>query len=155
MTIDIRTAQGRVSQPTANRLKRLLRRAGRYFKIPVGAEVSLVFVSTAEMRRLNQRYRHRPRATTTLSFSQETITAGPRGRATITAEDTPAGPFSLGEIFFCRPEIAKYARQAQETPAEALDELAVHSFLHLLGYHHSNKKDQKKMDNLSRKIITR
>ncbi len=155
MTIDIRTVQGRVSRPTANRLKRLLQRAGRYFKIPAGAEVSLVFVSATEMRRLNQRYRQTPRSTTTLSFSQQTVTAWPRDRAKITAEYLPVSPFPLGEIFFCLPEIAKYARQSQETPADALDELAVHSFLHLLGYHHSNKKDQKKMDNLSRKITTR
>lgn len=151
---EIRAIQSRVGPATAKRLKRLISRAERYFKISANSEVSVVFVPTVLMRQLNQRYRGKPRPTTTLSFSQQTGMIRFPNRVESKSLVGRGGPLTLGEIFLCLPEIKKYARLSQMTIDHALDELTLHSFLHLLGYHHSTSQGQKKMDTLSQKIIS-
>lgn len=98
--------------------------------------VCLVFIDEKESGKLNQRYRGRAGATNVLSF-----------KSLIKGE--------LGDILIC-PAIAKReARGAGIRADEWLGGLFVHGLLHLLGFSHSTKKEEKRMEKYAQKIINR
>lgn len=103
-----------------------------------GGSLSVVFVGTRTMRRLNRRWRGRDCATDVLSFDYG---------------DTAAGPGFLGDVVIA-PEIA--ARQSSGSPAGVEREirlLLVHGVLHLAGYDHET--DGGEMMRVQRKLTRR
>ena len=89
-----------------------------------GAELSLVLVGDAEIRRLNRRYRGLDRPTDVLSFPMH-------GRS------RPRwGTFLLGDVVISVEMVRRQAR-ADGVPMIAVGErLLIHGLLHLLGYDH-------------------
>lgn len=59
----------------------------------------------------------------------------------------------IGEIFICLSQAKKQAKDYQHSVQRELIFLFTHGLLHLLGYDHQNKKDEKIMFNLSDEII--
>ena len=59
----------------------------------------------------------------------------------------------LGEIYFCFPVIWKESGFCQKKFLQNSINLFLHSFLHLLGYDHKNKKEDELMNGLKRKIL--
>jgi rRNA maturation RNase YbeY len=101
--------------------------------------LSVVFVNSAQMRELNQKYLRHDYATDVLSFSYKATMM--EGR-----------PF-LGEIIIA-PEIAAvHAARYRTSPQKELRKLLVHGILHLLGYNHETDKGQ--MNRLQRKLLRR
>lgn len=86
----------------------------------VGAEVC--GIGAKESRRLNRRYRGKNKAATVLSFSLPPLEPG--GMA--------------GQILLCIPAVRNEARRLGIPFARWLAELAVHGFLHTLGYRHDD-----------------
>ena len=87
-----------------------------------GAEVTLSFVGERAIRTLNRKWMKKDRPTDVLSF--------PLGQK---AAD---GRFYLGDIVIAAPVAARQAR-AKGWPLEReMRMLAIHGFLHLLGYDH-------------------
>jgi probable rRNA maturation factor len=98
------------------RLRRLLRRAAA--ALEVGGEVALVLTGDAPVRRLNARYRGQDKPTDVLSFP------GPGGAA------------GLGDIVISLDTAERNAPRFGRTLRQELDVLALHGFLHVLGYDH-------------------
>jgi probable rRNA maturation factor len=98
------------------RLRRLLRRAAE--ALEVGGEVALVLTGDAPVRRLNARYRGQDKPTDVLSFP------GPGGAA------------GLGDIVISLDTAERNAPRFGRTLRQELDVLALHGFLHVLGYDH-------------------
>ncbi len=100
-------------------IRQAIRRAARPYGLPRDAEVHVAFVSDAEMRALNKRFRRIDKTTDVLSFG-EAIPARDRGSGAIAhingrrAEN--GGRFDLGPVM------------------EEVAFLAAHGVLHLLGY---------------------
>jgi len=95
--------------------------------------LSIIFVQSAEMRKLNLEYRKKNQPTDVLSFS---------GSAN---EEN-----YLGEILICVPEVRKNARIYNQDFEEELKRVLIHGILHLLGYDHERKGDKmmiKKQEN--------
>lgn len=87
-----------------------------------GAEVSLSFVGERAIRTLNRRWMKKDRPTDVLSFP-----IGDKG---------PDGKYYLGDIVIAAPVAARQAR-AKGCPLDReLRLLAIHGFLHLLGFDH-------------------
>jgi probable rRNA maturation factor len=86
-------------------------------------ELTVLLCGDATMRRLNARYRGKDRTTDVLSF--------PSG-----GEVLPDGRRPLGEIAIAVPQAARQARAAGHSLARELRVLALHGYLHLLGYDH-------------------
>lgn len=108
------------------RLRALLRRAAR--KLGVTGELALVLAGDARLRSLNRRYRGKDRATDVLSFPG----AG--------------GDEGVGDVVISVDSARRNARRLGRSLPEELDVLALHGFLHTLGYDH--EKDDGEMDRL-------
>jgi probable rRNA maturation factor len=114
----------------AARLRRVLRGAGR--TLGVGGEVSVVLAGDRLLRRLNRDFRGRDRPTDVLSF--------PGG----------GGEEGLGDVVISVPTAARNARRLGHSVPRELDILAVHGFLHVLGYDHET--DDGTMGRLERRL---
>ena len=59
----------------------------------------------------------------------------------------------LGDIVICPTIAKKEAQNLGEGFNSYIDYLFVHGLLHLLGYDHKNKRQENKMEEISRKIL--
>jgi probable rRNA maturation factor len=106
-----------------------------------GAEVAIVLTDDSGIRTLNRDWRGIDKPTNVLSFP---------------AARTPAGgnaPRMLGDIAIAY-EITRREAESENKPfAHHLSHLAVHGFLHLVGYDHENDADAEKMETVEREIL--
>ena len=106
-------------------------------------ELAIVLSNDSAIRALNRNWRGKNAPTNVLSFPAATP-----GKA------RSASPY-VGDI------VIAYQTTAREAVAEGkpfnhhLTHLAIHGFLHLLGYDHENDRDAQKMERLERKILER
>jgi len=113
-----------------DRLRRLLEDAAR--SLGVSGEVALVLTRDTAVRELNARYRAQDKPTDVLSFPG------------------PGGPAGLGDIVVSVDTAERNARRLGRTLQRELDVLALHGFLHVLGYDHET--DDGTMDRLERRL---
>jgi probable rRNA maturation factor len=114
----------------AARLRRVLRAAARRLK--VSGEVALVFAGDATLRTLNARYRGKDKPTDVLSFPG------------------PGGDEGLGDIVISVATAERNAKSLGRSLPQELDVLALHGFLHVLGYDHETDAGQ--MDRLEGRL---
>ncbi|MHB0976272.1 MAG: rRNA maturation RNase YbeY [Candidatus Aquicultorales bacterium] len=109
--------------------------------VPEAAELSIAFVETEEMRRLNKTYRGIDDATDVLSFPME-------------KEAVPGGePFLVGDVVIA-PEIARIqAEEAGHSYDAEIGLLLVHGIFHLLGYDHQNPEEGEEMERKERELL--
>jgi probable rRNA maturation factor len=104
----------------------------------VRGAVSVALVSDAAVRRLNRLYRRKDIATDVLSFP---AVAG-RG----VGKRAGKSPF-LGDIVIAHGVARRQARLARHSETTELRVLALHGFLHLLGYdHHDDDGEMAKLE---------
>ena len=115
------------------RLRGVLFGAAR--SLGITGEVALVLTGDRAVRRLNARYRGQDRPTDVLSFPG------------------PGGEEGLGDVLISVETAERNARGLGRTLAEELDVLALHGFLHVLGYDHET--DHGTMDRLERRLRRR
>jgi probable rRNA maturation factor len=128
-------------------LRSFLKKVCQGLQLPP-AEVTVCFVTDAEIARLNENFRHKRGPTDVLSFPAHRQRS--RGRGKMSPEQTS---FYLGDIAIspatARRNAAKYGRTL---PAE-LRILMLHGVLHLLGYDHET--DHGQMTRLENKLRRR
>jgi probable rRNA maturation factor len=96
--------------------------------------VTVVLAGDRAVRRLNHEWRRIDRATDVLSFpagDDERVTGHRRGRG-----PANGAPPHLGDIVIARGVAARQARQMGHSLPVELRVLALHGFLHLVGYDH-------------------
>ncbi|MDA8211211.1 MAG: rRNA maturation RNase YbeY [Clostridia bacterium] len=110
------------------------------------AEVSVVFVDDAYIHRLNREYRGVDRPTDVLSFAmQEMVDEEPAINEDFQAEfDEDEGPL-LGDIIISLETAVRQAKEYNHTLEREVAFLAVHGFLHLLGYDHMEEAETRVM----------
>ena len=104
------------------------------------SDLSITLVDEAEMEKLHIEWMDLPGPTDVLSFPMDELKP-------FSAAD---GPGIIGDIVLC-PEFA--AKQAKSTVAAELALLTIHGVLHLLGYDHAEKDEEKEMFDLQEKIL--
>ena len=115
------------------RLLRLLQGAARALRVE--GDVALVLTGDRPLRALNARYRGQDKPTDVLSF--------PAG----------GGEGGLGDIVISVETAERNARSLGRTLPQELDVLALHGFLHVLGYDHET--DEGTMDRLEARLRRR
>ena len=118
---------------SATRLRRVLEEAAA--ALGVKGEVSLVLAGDRLLHRLNRDFRGKDRPTDVLSFPGD------------------GGEAGLGDVVISVETAARNARALGRTLAPELDVLALHGFLHVLGYDHET--DGGTMDRLERRLRKR
>jgi probable rRNA maturation factor len=104
------------------------------------AELAIVLTDDSAIRALNHAWRGIDKATNVLSF--------PTKRA---GDGRPL----LGDIVLAYETIAREARRQRKPFAHHVAHLAVHGFLHLLGYDHERAADAEEMEQAERDILRR
>jgi probable rRNA maturation factor len=112
------------------RLRRVLR--GAASALGVRGELSLVLAGDGLLRRLNRDYRGTDQPTDVLSVPGE------------------GGEAGLGDIVISVAKAERNARGLGRTLGQELDVLALHGFLHVLGYDHET--DRGEMERLERRL---
>lgn len=104
------------------------------------AELAIVLTDDSAIRLLNRAWRGIDAATNVLSFP--TRRAGGK-------------PPLIGDVVLAYETIAREARTEHKPFAHHVAHLAVHGFLHLLGYDHVQEKDAKTMERVEREVLRR
>ena len=117
------------------RLVRMLNHLGLH-----RAEVSCVLCDDAFIRELNREYRGKDKATDVLSFAMNE------------GESLPGDSYLLGDIVISVETALRQGKDLDHTPLEEVTSLAAHGLLHLLGYDHIKKNDERIMQSKSREL---
>ncbi len=141
-TIDIVT-QSRLWEARRNStavLKRSIRQAASAVALK-GGELAVVLADDSALRRLNRKWRRQDKPTNVLSFPCD---ARPMPRASRAV---------LGDIIIAYETTEREARALGKPFAHHLAHLAVHGFLHLLGYDHEAEHEAHAMEELEISIL--
>jgi probable rRNA maturation factor len=107
------------------------------------AELAIMLTDDTGIRTLNNNWRGVDKPTNVLSFPALQPTAGAPADA----------PRMLGDIAIAYETTRKEADDEEKPFDHHLSHLAVHGFLHLIGYDHENDDDAEAMEDLEREIL--
>lgn len=140
-TIDFSDHTGLVKDAWYKQIEDLLEFAKKEEHIEDDAELSVTFVDKQEIQEINRTYRDKDKVTDVISFALE--------------EDEPEIDFSgldiprvLGDIIICTDVAQEQANNYGHSFERELGFLALHGFLHLLGYDHIMKRFKYALDGL-------
>ncbi|MGX5790615.1 rRNA maturation RNase YbeY [Staphylococcus equorum] len=135
-TIDFSDHTEIVKSEWLTQIDKLLIFAIEQEQIDSDAELSVTFVDKTEIQEINKMYRDKDKVTDVISFALE--------------EDEPEiigldMPRVLGDIIICTDVAQEQADSYGHSFERELGFLALHGFLHLLGYDHIDEQDEKEM----------
>lgn len=105
------------------------------------ADLSVSFVGSAEMARLNEQHLGKVGPTDVLSFPIEDAVPGVPPRS---AKDGP--PLALGDIFVSVDVVSDHASEYGVSFEDELHLMVCHGVLHILGWDHETDEDAEKME---------
>lgn len=106
------------------------------------AYFSIIFVDEKKIKQINKEYRKIDKVTDVISFALEDIADNINNNIRI-----------LGDIYICIPRMLEQAKDYGHSIKRELSFLTVHGLLHLLGYDHMNKEEEKVMFELQELIL--
>lgn len=109
------------------------------------AELAVMLTDDSGIRTLNNNWRGIDKPTNVLSFPALQPT-GPR------SDDDP--PRMLGDIAIAYETLRREADAEHKPFAHHLSHLAIHGFLHLIGYDHETEVDAEEMEAIERKVLS-
>lgn len=116
-------------------VKKIVRKTVKFSGVkPDVFEISVVFVSEAEMRKISRKWKKKSKSTDVLSFN---LNLG-YNKSGI----KPGQNYIGGEIVLCPEVIARNARENKANFSRELAFVLSHGVLHLLGWRHSVKMYQ-------------
>ncbi|WP_239739260.1 rRNA maturation RNase YbeY [Mammaliicoccus sp. P-M59] len=136
LTMDFIDEQQVIDEDTKNQIESLLTFAAKKENITEEAELSISFVDEEEIQAINRDYRDKDKVTDVISFSLE------EDEPEIEGLDIPR---VLGDIIICLEVAKEQAESYNHSLSRELGFLALHGFLHLLGYDHMTEEDEKEM----------
>ncbi|WP_059171174.1 rRNA maturation RNase YbeY [Bacillus sp. FJAT-27445] len=147
MIVDFLDETGLVMEDDITSLESLLNYAAEQMKVEGGSEVSVTFVGNERIQEINHEYRQKDVPTDVLSFPME---EPGEGEIEISGGDLPR---VLGDIIISIPKTKEQAEEYGHSFMRELGFLAIHGFLHLLGYDHETEADEKEMFSLQKDIL--
>ena len=135
------------------RLTSVLRRAAD--ALDVTGEVALVLSGDRTLRAMNRRYRGKDKPTDVLSFPGpcQPHAGGPVGTRRASCAACEGQGASLGDIVISVETAETNAKRLGRTLPRELEVLALHGFLHVLGYDHET--DHGEMETLEKRLRRR
>ncbi len=98
-------------------------------------------VDSKTIKHINKKYRNKDKVTDVISFANR--------------DSKDLYVPLLGEVYICLEQAKKQAREYNHSLKRELCFLFTHGLLHLLGFDHTNTKDEKEMMSLSKKIMSK
>jgi len=115
---------------------------------PEDAEVTLLFISEAEMASYNERFLKKKGPTDVLAFPVEELLPG------VVPETDPQGPpLMLGDVVVAPTYVRRQAATYGVSYEDEMALMVTHGILHLLGYDHVDDSDAERMENRERELM--
>lgn len=144
LTIDFIDDRNVVDSDIKEKTEALLKYAYDYLNQKESAELSVSYVDNAEIEELNANYRDKDSVTDVISFAMEdeedNIIHEEAGRV-------------LGDIIIADEVARAQATDYGHSDMREFVFLALHGFLHLMGYDHMTDEDEKEMNALQDAIL--
>jgi probable rRNA maturation factor len=118
----------------------------RELKLKENGEVTVMVVSPAYIKKLNQQYRHKNKVTDVLSFSQ---------KEGLEIKLPAIQKVYYGDIILCFAQVKKQAKLFRHNIDEEYALLIIHGFLHLLGYKDDTDQQYQKMAKIQDRVLTK
>lgn len=147
LIIDFLDETNEVTLEVQSEIEKLLNLTAQMEKISDEAEVSVTFVDNERIREINKEYRDKDRATDVISFALEELG---EGEVALVGAEMPR---VLGDIIISVPKTKEQAEEYGHSFMRELGFLAVHGFLHLLGYDHETAEKEKVMFSRQKDIL--
>jgi len=128
-------------------LKQVLQAGATLLKVPAETVVVLTLTGDEHLREYNRRYRGLDEPTDVLAFAAQEAPKDERFQA------PPGTEHWLGDIVISLPRARRQAREAGHPVNHEVRLLAVHGFLHLLGYDHAEPAEETTMTALNNRIL--
>ncbi|CAH2715438.1 MULTISPECIES: rRNA maturation RNase YbeY [Neobacillus] len=128
-------------------IERLINFAANKQNVEEQSEVSVTFVSNERIQEINREYRDKDIPTDVISFAMEELG---EGEVELVGAEMPR---VLGDIIISIPKAKVQAEEYGHSFIRELGFLAVHGFLHLLGYDHMTEDEEKEMFTLQKEIL--
>ena len=103
-------------------------------------EFNIIFVDENEIKRINNEFRHIDKVTDVISFA-------------LIDDNEIVQTNELGDVFICVEKAKSQAVEYGHSERREFAFLAVHGYLHLCGYDHQTKEEEKVMFDLQEKIL--
>lgn len=118
-----------------------------------GIEVTVSFVDGQTIQKYNKQHRSVDRETDVLSFPMLNIHYSQKVKE-FAEEIMPDGSLYLGDVVICKKVAKRQAKEYGHKTKREVGFLALHGLLHLLGYDHIEKDDEKAMMAKSEEILS-
>lgn len=130
-------------------IRDLLRHASIEEGLTGELELSVTFMTDEEIRHVNAHYRGKDLPTDVISFALEELSEGE-----VKIIQTPDMPTVLGDIIISLDTATRQASEYGHDLRREVGFLALHGFLHLLGYDHITDNEEKKMFDKQKEILS-
>ncbi len=147
LSIDSHDETDQLTQEQVHTVEELLQFAAEAENVTEGAELSVTFVTNERIQEVNREYRDKDQPTDVISFALEEMG---EGEMKIIGVDQPR---VLGDIIISIPRAQEQAEDYGHSFMRELGFLAVHGFLHLLGYDHMTEVEEKEMFTKQKEIL--
>ena len=106
-------------------------------------DLDVLLVDEEEMTQLHVKWMDEPGPTDVLTFPMDEL------------RPHSAEPGILGDIVLCPQVAIRQAESANHSFTQEMSVLGVHGLLHIVGYDHADKRDEKEMFDLQESIVAR
>lgn len=101
-------------------------------------EMNVIFLDSEQMRALNQQFRKMNKTTDVLTFPSDDVLIE-----------------SIGDVFINIDKVREQALEYDHSEDREVAFLAIHGYLHILGYDHHTKEEEKLMIEKQRQILSK
>ena len=147
LTLDLIDQTESLSTENLEMIEKMLHHAAQSEGIEAGSELSVTFVNNEEIQQINHEYRGKNVPTDVISFAMEELG---EGEMAIEVEGVPR---MLGDIIISVERAKEQAADYGHSEERELGFLAIHGFLHLLGYDHMEADEEKEMTEKQEAIL--
>ncbi|MDT9025469.1 MULTISPECIES: rRNA maturation RNase YbeY [Rossellomorea] len=147
LLIDFIDETEKLSEEETSLVQNILNFAAKEEEVEDDSEVSVTFVTNERIQEINREYRHKDQPTDVISFALEELG---EDEVEIVGGQIPR---VLGDIIISIERAKEQAEEYNHSFSRELGFLALHGFLHLLGYDHMEEMDEKKMFQRQKDIL--
>ncbi|MGM9987896.1 MAG: rRNA maturation RNase YbeY [Bacillaceae bacterium] len=145
--IDMFDETEQLKEAAMDEVKKLVMHAASVEELTDEAELSITFVDNDRIQEINRDYRNKDVPTDVISFALEEM-----GEDEMEYEKGEVARM-LGDIIISIPRAKEQAEEYGHSFERELGFLAVHGFLHLLGYDHMTEEEEKVMFGKQKQIL--
>ncbi len=147
LNIDFLDETNEVKSSHIEQVEKLLNFAAEKENVEDDSELSVTFVTNDRIQEINREYRDKDKPTDVISFAMEELG---EGETEIAGEGIPR---VLGDIIISIQRTEEQAGEYGHSFERELGFLAVHGFLHLLGYDHETDEEEREMFGRQKDIL--